>query len=78
MGNGVFLHDKRKGYQEPITFRSGSRQVSMSVKEVSLYFLGGVPIQYFGLDPIDPRSSFSSNLNMHACMLEEGKSEIAL
>ena len=32
--------------------------VSMSVKEVSLYFLGGVPFQYFGLDPIDPRSSF--------------------
>ena len=30
----------------------------MSVKEVSLYFLGGVPFQYFGLDPIDPRSSF--------------------
>ena len=29
----------------------------MSVKERSLYFLGGVPIQYFGLDPIDPRSS---------------------
>ena len=29
----------------------------MSVKELSLYFLGGVPIQYFGLDPIDPRSS---------------------
>ena len=29
----------------------------MSVKEMSLYFLGGVPIQYFGLDPIDPRSS---------------------
>ena len=26
----------------------------MSVKEVSLYFLGGGPIQYFGLDPIDP------------------------
>ena len=30
----------------------------MSVKEVSLYFLGGVPIQYFRLDPIDPQSSF--------------------
>ena len=29
----------------------------MSVEEVSSYFLGGVPIQYFGLDPIDPRSS---------------------
>ena len=24
---------------------------------MSLYFLGGGPIQYFGLDPIDPRSS---------------------
>ena len=31
--------------------------VSLSVKEVSLYFLGGVPIQYFGLDPINPQSS---------------------
>ena len=29
----------------------------MSIKEMSLYFLGGIPIQYFGLDPIDPRSS---------------------
>ena len=29
----------------------------MSVKEVSSYFLGGCPIKYFGLDPIDPRSS---------------------
>ena len=26
----------------------------MSVQEMSLYFLGGVPIQYFGLDPIAP------------------------
>ena len=26
----------------------------MSVKEMSLYFLGGVPIQSFGFDPIDP------------------------
>ena len=26
----------------------------MSVKEVSLYCLGGGPIQYFGLDPFDP------------------------
>ena len=25
----------------------------------SLFFLGGGPIQYFGLDPIDPRSSQS-------------------
>ncbi len=32
--------------------------VSMSVEKISLYFLGGDPIQYFGLDPIDPRSSF--------------------
>ena len=31
----------------------------MSVKEMSLFFSGGVPIQYFGLDPIDPRSSWS-------------------
>ena len=30
----------------------------MSVKEMSLYFLGGVPIQYFKLDPIDPWSSY--------------------
>ena len=29
------------------------------VNDVSLYFSGGVPIQYFGLDPIDPRSSWS-------------------
>ena len=40
-----------------ITFRSGSRHVSMSVNEVSLYFLGGDPIPYIGLDPIDPRST---------------------
>ena len=32
----------------------------MSVKEMSLYFLGAVPIQYFGLDPIDPQSSYSA------------------
>ena len=33
--------------------------VTMSVEEVSsIYFLGGDPIQYFGLDPIDPRSSY--------------------
>ena len=30
---------------------------SMSIEEVSLYFLGGDPIPYFGLVPIDPRSS---------------------
>ena len=29
----------------------------MSVEEVSLYFLGGDPISYFGLVPIDPQSS---------------------
>ena len=40
----------------------------MSVKEMSLYFLGGVPIQYFGLDPIDPRSSFIfSSMTFFAC-----------
>ena len=41
-GHGVDLH-----YQ-PITFMSGSRRrrVPMSVKEVSLYFLGGDPIPY--------------------------------
>ena len=33
----------------------------MNIKEISLYFLGSVPIQYFGLDPIDPRSSFLLN-----------------
>ena len=33
----------------------------MSVEEVSLYFLGGDPIPYFGLVPIDPRSSFELN-----------------
>ena len=52
------LRDQREGYQQPITFRSGSRQVSMSVEEVSLHFLGGDPIPYIGLVPIDPRSSF--------------------
>ena len=31
--------------------------ISMSVEEVSLYFLGGDTTQYFGLVPIDPRSS---------------------
>ena len=42
-------------YQQPIFL--WVEVVSMSVKEVSLYFLGCVPIQYFGLDPIDPQSS---------------------
>ena len=28
-----------------------------SVEEVSLYYLGGDPIPYIGLVPIDPRSS---------------------
>ena len=32
--------------------------VEVVVEEVSLYFLGVGPIQYFGLDPIDRRSSF--------------------
>ena len=44
------------GYQQPITFRSGSRQVSMSVEEMSLYFLAGDPIPYIVLFPIDPWS----------------------
>ena len=56
-GHGVVLHDQGEGYQQPITFRCGSRQVSMSVEEVSLHFLGGDPIPYIGLVPIDPRSS---------------------
>ena len=41
--------------------------VSMTVLEVSLNFLGGVPIQYFGIDPIDPRSSlilFSQDISL--------------
>ena len=46
-------HGVGEGYQQPITFRSGSRQVSMSVKEVSFYFLSGEPIPYNGLIPID-------------------------
>ena len=57
-GHGVVLHDWGEGYQHPITFRSGSRQLSISVEEVSLYFLGGDPIPYIGLVPIDPRSSY--------------------
>ena len=41
------IKDKEgESYQQPIFFRSGSRQVSMSVEEVSLYFLGGDPIPY--------------------------------
>ena len=51
-GQGVVLHDQGEVYQQPITFRSGSRQVSMSVEEMSLYFLGGEPIPYIGLVPI--------------------------
>ena len=46
-GHGVVLHDQ------------GVEVVSTSVEEVCLYFLGGVPIQYFGLDPIDSRSSLN-------------------
>ena len=36
-GHGVVLHDQREDYQKPITFRfrSGSRKVSVSVREVS-------------------------------------------
>ena len=30
----------------------------MSIEEVSFYFLGGDPIPFFGLVPIDPRSSW--------------------
>ena len=30
-GHGVVLHDQGEGYQQPITFRSGSRQLSISV-----------------------------------------------
>ena len=33
--------------------------MSVEVEEVSLYFLGGDPIPYIGLVPIDPRSSLS-------------------
>ena len=35
----------------------GVEVVTYSVGEVPLYFLGGDPIQYFGLDPNNPRSS---------------------
>ena len=54
---GVVIHDEGEGYQQPIFVRSGSRLVTISIEEVSLYFLGGVPIPYIGLVPIDPRSS---------------------
>ena len=50
-GHGVVLHDQGEVYQQPIFFMIGSS------KYMSLYFLGGVPIQSFGLDPINPRSS---------------------
>ena len=50
-GHGHVLHDQGEGYQQPITFRSGSRQLSISVEKVSLYFLGGDPIPYIGLVP---------------------------
>ena len=52
-GHGVVLHDQEEVYQQPISLISGS------VEEVSLYFLGGDPIPYFRLVPIDPRSSFA-------------------
>ena len=54
---GKVLHAQGEGYQQPIIFRSGSRQVSMSVEKVSLYFLGGDPKPYIGLVPIDPWST---------------------
>ena len=38
----------------------------MNAKKMSLYFLGGVPIQYFRLDPIDPRSSLDTYLYVFA------------
>ena len=44
---------------------SGS-SICVSVKEVSLNYLGGVPIQYFELDPIDPQSSSDSEFLMHS------------
>ena len=48
----------------------------MSVEGVSLHFLGCGPIQYFGLDPIDPRSSLTlfSSIYFH----EWSKVDIAL
>ncbi len=36
-------HDQGEVYQQPISFRSRSKQVSKSV-EVALYFSGGHPI----------------------------------
>ena len=38
----------------------------MSDEEVSLDCFGGGPIQYFGLDPINPRSSYKVTFN-HPC-----------
>merc|ERR1719215_2211362 len=38
----------------------------MSIEEVSLYFLGGDPIPYFGLVPIDPRSSLTLNMTTYS------------
>ena len=61
-GHGVVVLEQGGVNQNPI-FRSGSRQVSKSIKEVSLYFLGGDPILYIGLVPIDPRSSLNIILN---------------
>ena len=46
----------------------GGEGVSMSVKEMSLFFSGGVPIQYFGLDPIDPRSSLFFSIRYQPAM----------
>ena len=42
----------------------------MSVKEVSLYFLGGVPIQYFGLDPINPSTQSIKSQKSHKSELK--------
>ena len=42
-GHGIILHNPEDGYQQLITFGSGSRQVSLSVEVVSLYILGSEP-----------------------------------
>ena len=34
-GHMEVLHDQGEDYQQPINFRSGSRQIPMSVREVS-------------------------------------------
>ena len=57
IGQSYMIKQKVEGYQQPKTFWIGSKQVSMSVEMVFLYFLGGDSIPYFGLVPIKPRSS---------------------